>query len=121
MNYIINEYTTHQNLYVSIYALINLCILINIFFVNGYSRRRNYKLSFLMLFQSFILNIGMIMFSVVNVLVINQYVNFEKLGMVNYQYTFLAFNFLGFILFLISIVCILINYNKNKHKIFVNY
>ncbi len=119
MDQIIKEYIEHYPYYISIYVLLNISIFINIFFIYKESKLRKYAKSLVFLLQSFISNLSMLLFSILNVVVLNQYVNVTYYF--NMQNAYLAFNFIGLLLFIISLILFLVNYFKNKKLMFANY
>lgn len=108
MESVINLYVSHITYYISIYCLIDLAIIFNFVFIKHLCKSKKYKFGAFVILQSIILDIALVLFSICNVVILEQWI---KNG---YSNSYMMFTGVAIIITLASVVFLVVDYSKNK-------
>lgn len=112
---IINLYLSHSGYYIAIYSLIIVVVVFNLFFQSYLCKAEKYLIAFLVNVQSLILDIALLLFSICNVVVLDQWVNTEIYNVdKGYGNLFVILTGVAFGVTLVSSIMFITSYFKNK-------
>ncbi len=117
MDDIIAMYLNHISYYFAIYFFIEVCIGINLILLIHFSKIKKYAYALFGLIQNIILSIVLVVFSICNVVLLDQWVNVDKYGLkFSYGDIYVLFILIAVLATLIGGILLIVSFVRYRYK-----